>query len=318
MELMQASWLHRGEEFLVRESPHDAEGYWAGAPAAYYDDDDDVLYLYYRLRRPRGQGRGYEARIAQSRDGVHFQDVWVVTQQQLASPSIERGCLVKQPEGWVLYLSYVHPDTHQWQIDRIDGDRPETLNIATRTVELTPSGINGHAVKDPVIVRQGPVSFMYVSYAPASLTRELRPDDHLHASDDVFTTGLVKSHTGLAIGLANHPHRWVGEVLSASVTGWDSLVSRITGLMPLDTVYLAFYDGSASVTENYEERVGVALTADLKHFYKVPGKEPWMCSSYGSLRYVAPVKTPDGWILYYEARTASGSHVLCGRKVGHW
>ncbi len=309
-------WLNTGEEFVVRTSPADEEGYWVGAPGVYYDAESRTVYLYYRLRRPRGSGRGYEARIAKSADGVTFHDVWRVTQEQLDSPSIERGALTHHHGLWTLYLSYVNGDTHQWQIDRLVGDQVETLNVQARCTELDTSMIGGHAVKDPLLVPMGPLSFLYVSYAPTDLVDLGDSLGDLHASNDVFTTGRVHSHTGLAISVGGEPHNWVGEVLGSSPTGWDSLVSRISGLVKMGSLYLAFYDGAADVEENYEERVGLALTADLKTFYKIPAEGPWIQSQYGSLRYVAPVHTEEGLILYYEARTASGAHILCGRKLG--
>lgn len=309
-------WLNRGEEFVVRTSPVDAEGYWVGAPGVYYDAEEQAVYLYYRLRSPRGSGRGYEARIAKSLDGVTFDDVWHVTQEQLNSPSIERGALTKKQGEWVLYLSYVNGVTHQWQIDRLVGDRVETLNISARQLELDAPMVGGHAVKDPVIMPVGPLSFLYVSYAPATLVDADASSEDLHTSDDVFTTGRVHSHTGLAISAGGDHYHWVGEVLGSSPTGWDSLVSRISGFVKMGSLYLAFYDGAADVHENYEERVGLALTADMKSFYKVPADGPWLQSQYGSLRYVAPVQTAEGLILYYEARTESGAHILCGRKLG--
>ncbi len=309
-------WFNEHPEFIVRTSPADQDGYWVGAPGVFYDNEDKVIYLYYRLRRPRGSGRGYEARIAKSTDGISFTDVWKVTQEELDSPSVERGALTKKDGQWIFYMSYVNGRTHQWQIDQVKAHRVEDFDIRTRQTEISPEIIGAHAVKDPVLVNVGPLSFMYVSYAPKELVDSADTVEGLHASDDVFTTGRVRSHTGLAIAVGNSLHKWIGEVLGSSGTGWDSLVSRISGLVKVEDLYLAFYDGAADVKENYEERVGLAITSDLKRFYKVPDDGPWIQSQYGSLRYVAPIQTPDGMFLYYEARTQSGAHVLCGRKVG--
>lgn len=309
-------WANDYPEFIVRTSPSNQDGYWVGAPGVFYDKDDMALYLYYRLRRPRGAGRGYEARIAKSMNGVSFTDIWKVTQDQMDSPSIERGALTKRNGEWIFYISYVNGQTHRWQIDRVSADRIEDFDVTTRKTEIASETIGAHAVKDPFLVNIGPLSFMYVSYAPAELVNTGDTGAELHQSDDVFTTGRVRSHTGLAIGLGDSQHKWIGEVLGSSQQGWDSLVSRISGVVKMSDLYLAFYDGAADVKENYEERVGLALTSDLKTFYKIPNDGPWMQSQFGSLRYVAPIRTHDGMFLYYEARTESGAHVLCGRKVG--
>lgn len=309
-------WANEHPEFIVRTSPADQDGYWVGAPGVFYDAQDMTLYLYYRLRRPRGAGRGYEARIAKSKDGITFTDIWTVTQEQLDSPSVERGALTKKNGEWVFYMSYVNGRTHRWQIDQVRANRIEQFDVNTRKLEIDSEAIGTHAVKDPFLFDVGPLSFMYVSFAPAELVQATDTGVDLHNNDDVFTTGRVRSHTGLAIGLGDGQHKWIGEVLGSSPHGWDSLVSRISGLIKVGDLYLAFYDGAADVKENYEERVGLALTSDLKNFYKIPDDGPWMQSQYGSLRYVAPVQTPDGTFLYYEARTESGGHVLCGRKMG--
>lgn len=309
-------WLRGGEEFVVCESPREEPGYWAGAPAVTYDEASGTTYLYYRLRKPRGQGRGYEARIAASHDGKIFEDIWSVTQQELDnSPSIERGSLVYRDGQWHLYLSYVSSQTQRWQIDRISATSVDALCIANRVRELDTGNVPAHAVKDPVVFSLGVMTFMFVSYAPLELI-EAQSDVDLHASSDVFTTGFVKSHTGLAVSVGGEPHSWVGEVLGASAMGWDSLVSRISGIIPWHGVYLAFFDGAASVAENYEERVGLAVSGDLRTFYKLPSSTPRMQSQFGSLRYVSPVITPEGLYVYYEAAKENGSHALYGRKVG--
>lgn len=303
-----------GEEVVVRESPQSEQGWWAGAPNIAYDPDAKLYYLYYRLRRPRGQGRGYEARLAVSRDGFDFKDVWTVRQQELNSPSLERGCLMRRGNEWVLYLSYVHGDTQQWQIDRLVAKRVEDLDVRQAMPVLRPSDVHGHAVKDPFVVRVGPLWYMYVSYAPEALLGAASTSD-LHASQDVFTTGLVRSHTGLAVSSDGDHYVWQGEVLGSSPSGWDSLVSRLTGIMPVGGIFLGFYDGAKHAHENYEERGGLAMSGDLKSFYKLQRPEPWFSSRYGSARYACTVTTPDGTILYYEAATQTGSHDLIARRV---
>lgn len=307
-------WLNASEEVVIRKSPEQDAGYWVGAPGALYDPVSQLYYLYYRLRRPRGMGRGYAARVAVSRDGFHFDDVWSVQQSELGSPSIERGCLVRRGDEWLLYLSYVNGKADQWQIDMVKARRVEELDVRQARPILTPADVKGHAVKDPFIIKVGPLWYMYVSYAPLELLTRETPAN-LHASQDVFTTGMVRSHTGLAVSFDGERYEWLGEVLGSSPSGWDSLVSRLSGLIPVPGGYLGFYDGAASVAENYEERGGVAITGDLRTFYKIPGEAPFYQSRYGSLRYVCPVQGPEGIIVYYEAATSTGAHDLAARRL---
>lgn len=39
-------------------------------------------------------------------------------------------------------------------------------------------------------------------------------------------------------------------------------------------VFTAFYDGSSSVGENYEEKTGLAISFDLMHYDKITEEKP--------------------------------------------
>jgi hypothetical protein len=311
---VENNWLRSTEEVIVRRSLGESQGYWAGAPSVWFDPEEARFYLYYRLRRPVGQGRGNEARIAVSRDGLDFEDIWSIRQDQLASPSIERGWLVHDAADWVLFLSYVNGETNRWQIDRLKAESVSALSAAHRETVLDTTQAPAHAVKDPVIQKVGPLWYMYVSYAPLDLLGE-STDQQLHRSGDVFTTGSVRSHTGLAVSADGVHFSWQGEVLASSQDGWDSLVSRVTGLLPAGNLYIAFYDGAASLGENYEERGGLAVTADLHTFHKIRFPNALFQSAFGSARYFCPVVTPTGTYVYYEAASPQGSHYLCVRRL---
>ena len=80
---------------VVREPPGEGVGYWVGAPSVTFCPKLKRFYMVYRLRRPRGvhPDRGAEIRIAYSRDGVTFEDIWSGTKDLLDSTSIERCAL---------------------------------------------------------------------------------------------------------------------------------------------------------------------------------------------------------------------------------
>ena len=74
----------------------------------------------------------------------------------------------------------------------------------------------------------------------------------------------------------------------------------------------AYYDGRASVAENYEERTGVATGVDGAALAPI-STEPLASSPYhgGGLRYLDIVPLPDGrHRLYYEMTRPDGSHAL--------
>ena len=77
-------------------------------------------------------------------------------------------------------------------------------------------------------------------------------------------------------------------------------------------MYVGFYDGSASVDENYEERTGVAVSDDLLDFRSETPDAPALVSPHGtgSLRYVDVVEVDGQRWYYYEMTRADGSHEL--------
>ena len=94
---------------------------------------------------------------------------------------------------------------------------------------------------------------------------------------------------------------------------WDAYATRITSVLPMDAGYLLFYDGSAAVAENYEERTGIALTTDLRHVTRLTPSGPRLTSPFapGTLRYVDYAKRGQDIYFYYEMVEADGSHSLC-------
>jgi len=94
---------------------------------------------------------------------------------------------------------------------------------------------------------------------------------------------------------------------------WDAYCQRIGAITALETGgYLAFYDGSASVSENYEEKTGMAITFDLKTYYSLSPDGPSLVSpdSTGSLRYVDVLAVGHELFYYYEIALPDGSHEL--------
>jgi hypothetical protein len=82
-------------------------------------------------------------------------------------------------------------------------------------------------------------------------------------------------------------------------------------------VFNVFYDGSASVGENYEERTGLAITFDLMNYQHVTDSAPLLVSPHasGSLRYMDVVRLGEDIYYYYEYARPDGSHELRVNKV---
>jgi len=301
----------------IIKPPSKGRGYWAGAPSAMFDDDTGDFYLYYRLRKPRPI-RGGEIRIDRSPDGVKFKTVWKATREDFRSKSIEKSCLLKCPDGkFRLYVSYVDPKDQRWRVDMLEANSPEKFDPAKRVKILTAADIKEEGVKDPAVYVIGGTFFMFLSYArkPKRISKEKKK--RMHATADVYNTGLIKSSSGLAISTDGVAFGWVGDIFSPRDEGWDSYASRIGAIVYIPPVYTAFYDGSAHVKENYEERTGIAVSLDLPNFFRLTSDGPILTSPHGSgcLRYIDVFNLDGELWYYYEYARADGSHELRLNRV---
>lgn len=302
-----------GEQGItVRQPDQRGSHYWVGCPSIYHDDQTGDYYLTYRRRHPRGvhPERGYVNTLARSRDGIHFDDIWAVTKDQLGCSSMERTCLRRRDDGWVLYLSYVDPADNRWRIDAVTADVPDAFDVEGRRPVLTAAGTGTEGVKDPYVLRVGPVWMMFASYAAA---RTMSDDERAaaHAEGDIYTTGLTTHPTGLATSLDGISFDWQGEVFGVG-DGWDRYQARLGSVAVVDDGFLGFYDGSAGEHENYEERCGIAHSLDLRHWTRLTPEQPRLVSRHGtgSLRYVDSVAVDDRVLVYYEYARADGAHDL--------
>lgn len=297
---------------VIREPQSTGLGFWAGAPGVYDDQVTGLVYLLYRIRRPRGvsNDRGAELRLAVSRDGVNFDDIWNLRKEQLPSASIERCAFHRSPDGtFVLYVSYVDPADGRWRIDAIQSRHADQFDITLRQSILTADQIDVEGVKDPWIMRHDGRYIMVASYATAAPNATAA---QLHASSDAYNTGLVKSRTGWASGRDAIHFDWHGELLSPSLDGWDAYATRVACIWRERMSWCALYDGSASVAENYEERCGLAVGDDWRHLSRVTVSAPIVTVPYatGSVRYADVIQRNDRLLFYYEMSRPDGSHEL--------
>ncbi|HIE51939.1 MAG TPA: hypothetical protein EYP85_09285 [Armatimonadetes bacterium] len=299
------------EGVTVREPLARGPGWWAGAPGVFYDEDSRQFYLVYRLRKPRELGRGVEVRLAASQDGVTYEDFWRLEKTELNSPSIERCSIFKGLDGkWRLYLSYVDPADDRWRTDVLEAEAPDGFRAENRHKVFTADDIGGEGVKDPVVFVVGRLYYLLLSYAQRV---PVAPEDEArkHATADIFNTGLTISSSGLAVSTDGINFTWLGDIAPPR-TGWDDYCLRLGAVVYTPPVFTVFYDGSASVAENYEEKCGLAQTFDLQHYRKVSRDGPILTSPQGSgsLRYLDVVRVDERLYYYYEYACADGSHEL--------
>ena len=292
---------------VIEEPPGASAGHWAGAPGAFCDRDS--VYLAYRLRWPRPR-RGGELRIARG-DGERFETVWRATRDDFASPSIERCAILRDGRTWRLYVSYVDGVDGRWRIDVIEAGSPDSFDPAARRPALDADMANALAVKDPWIRRVGDRWWMFVSYGE-------RPGGNrqLHGSGDALSTGAVKSETGLATSADGLRWKWEGRVLAGAAKGWDKSTARLTTAFRVGDEWLGLYDGSADISENYEERCGMARSADLRTWERL-GSAPAIgaAGGPGTVRYVESVVSGKRLLFFFERTRTDGAHELCTSSV---
>ena len=257
-----------------------------------------VLYLAYRLRRPVGEGRGYEIVIARSTDGERFESILTIGREQMDAESLERPALIRTPEGtWRLYLSCATYGTKHWRVELLEADDPAGFEAAGARVVLPGDVRTG--VKDPVIVHHEDSWHLWASCHPLA-----NPDQA-----DQMVTDYATSLDGV-------DWTWHGTTLEPRPGGWDSRGVRVSSVhfakARTGTRVVAYYDGRASAAENYEERTGVAIGADptrLAAYGVAP--HAWSPHAGGGLRYLTIVPLADGGRrLYYEMTRADGAHEL--------
>jgi hypothetical protein len=307
---------------VVRAPLGSGPGWWAGAPCATFDSVTNNFYLVYRLRQPRELGRGVECRIAASDNGISFTDIWALPKTNLSALSIERTCLTRGLDGlWRLYISHVNPEDRRWRISMLEADEPDRLEAQSMTTLLTAADVGGEGVKDPNVFTIGRAYYMLASYATSESASTPESEAAKHASGDIYNTGLTLSRTGAAISGDGRNFQWIGDVspigssssAANSAGGWDRYCQRVGALVELESGgYLAYYDGSASVEENYEEKTGLAITFDLKTYYSLSSPGPSLTSPHasGSLRYIDVIEVGHELFYYYEIARPDGSHEL--------
>ncbi len=287
--------------------PGTGNGWWVGAPSGYWDGSS--FYLGFRTRRPQPE-RGGLFQIARSDDGERFEVIASIRKEDLGTSSIERGALLRTDDGrWRLYLSFVDPADGRWRIDLLEADAPERLDARQRTLILTAADIEGEGIKDPWICRVGSTWHMIVSYAP---TPEGVAAEAMHGTRDIYNTGTSKSLSGLATSEDGLAWTWHGPIFEPSTSGWDAYAARINTVFRQDGRFVALYDGSRDVSENYEERCGIAVSNDLRTWQRVSVEGPAVGpdGGPGSVRYAEAVQGP-GWVrFYYEYTRPDGSHEL--------
>jgi hypothetical protein len=303
---------------IIREPVGFKNGYWVGAPGVFYAADEPAWYLTYRIRRPRGvtPDRGGEARIARSTDLQNWEDVWSVTKDKFDSASIERSAIHKGTDGqWHYFTSYVDPADGRWCVSRLKSNNVRKFDPAQAKPLFKAASLELEGIKDPWILAHDRAFYMFLSVALRTSTTSQQS----HSTLDIYNTGECLSATGLAISRDLENWQWQGVVFKPRASGWDCYCRRINSVVPYRQKFIAFYDGSASHAENYEEKTGLAISSDLRRWECLTPSGPILTSPHGtgSLRYIDAQPTnvprsviPGALTAFYEFTRPDSAHDL--------
>ena len=303
---------------IIREPACFKNGYWAGAPGVFYAADERGWYLTYRIRRPRGvvPDRGGEARIARSTDLENWEDIWCVTKDKFGSASIERSAIHKAAGGqWHYFTSYVDPADGRWCVSCLKSNNVRKLDPAQAKPLFKAASLDLEGIKDPWIFAHDRAFYMFLSVALSTAGT----NQQSHSTLDIYNTGECLSATGLAISRDLENWQWQGVVFKPRGSGWDGYCRRINSVVPYGQKFIAFYDGSASHAENYEEKTGLAVSSDLRCWECLTPSSPFLTSPHGSgsLRYIDAQltnsprgKTQDNVAIFYEFARPDWAHDL--------
>lgn len=287
------------------------KGHWVGALGVLHDPATGDTYMFYRSRRPIGEGRGWKCQVSRSEDGEHFTEAWTCTKEQLDAESIEGGALARGPDGsYRLYVSYLDNADRRWKIALIEADSVAEFDPAQRRVVFSGEDADSDGVKDPHVAVVDGRYYMFLNHAPKWLTAPATDVEEMHGTGNVFATKFGGSG-GLATSEDGVHFVWQGDVIAPG-HGWDSLLTRIDTMLWQPPLFVVYYSGRGSVEETYEDRTGVAVSLDLERFHKLSDDAPLLVSplATGALRYMDAVVVGDEVLYYYEYARADGAHEI--------
>lgn len=304
---MQSQIAHELTDYTVALEPdRDEYDWWAGAPSV-ARSRDGRFFLAARMREataPRGR-RGYEIRILESEDGLHFRPIRSITKHDAGLYGFERPALLANPESDTISLYGCGEMDDGWGIWRLDDAVdprelvPATLRpvLAPRTPFEVPETAGEHhgivrvQYKDPFIIRLAGELHMFV----IGFDRVERPYHFVSADGEAWEQ----------VG---------GPILENA--GWHNFYTRPASLLPLPVGHLLVYEGSSVewFDPAYNIATGLAYSLDLRRFVDITPAAPLLMSTtpgdYHTWRYSHWMHVDDKVYVYYEAARPNGTNEL--------
>ncbi|MFQ6047926.1 MAG: hypothetical protein ACE5K7_00995 [Phycisphaerae bacterium] len=298
------------EGTTVFEPPGQGYGYWVGGHNAVFDPESGKFYLFCRLRRPLGKGRGELCRIAESADGMHFKCIWEASKQQFDAESIEVGSLIRDARTgrWRLYVSFQRAG-QGWRVDLVEAEELAGLDAWHHRTVMQAGDYGLSSIKDPKIYMIGGLYHAFVCVPARRRFAELADGSRRAVGADA--TALLTSEDGIYW----RELRYVLEPGRGPAGEWGHFRARINSVVWLEPMWVGFFDGGEGSYDNYEEWCGVAISSDLLNWRRVSRTGPWVRSPYGCVRYMDVLRVEDTIYYYYEYARRDGSHELRVSRV---
>lgn len=287
---------------VIREPIGTGYGNWVGGHKVWHDAQSGMFAMFYRTRTPLEQGRGGICAVATSTDGIHFEDVWTATKDELAANSIETGHPVRDPSGeWRLYISYEFAPTREWRIDVIRGAELDQLDTQGRRTVLAPGDFDLPWIKDPWVVLRENQYWLY-SAVPGRTGPAV--DGNTIVAKPLDASVLSVSDDGLYFPTIEYVFEASGE------DNWHGRRARLNSMFRWDDRWIATWDGGRTFFDNYEEWCGLASSHNGRRFERIAADSPWVRSPYGCVRYVYGLRVNNTVNFYYEYTREDLSHDL--------
>jgi len=293
----------------VFEPDEKGPGNWVGAPKVVYDAETDKFYMYHRVRKPLGKGRGVKARIAESSDGKEFDVICKGTKDQLNAESLEAGSIIKDPDSdrWRLYVSYQPKGHRGWRVGMIESASPEGFDFWKHRTVMLPEDYGLFSLKDPSVFIVGGQYYAYVSVDQEGNYEVVEKNNkEVRRPKGFDSTGLLTSPGGRYW----RDFRYVMESGGGAQGERGHYKARLNSLVWLPPIFVGFFDGGDTFYDNFEEWTGVATSHDLENWKRVSRDGPWVESPHGSIRYMDALIHEDQIYYYYEYTRKDGSHEI--------
>jgi hypothetical protein len=290
----------------VREPEGKGFGFWAGGHSVCFDPESGRFYMFYRVRRPRGQGRGGACRVAESEDGVKFTDIWEGTKEQLDASSIEVATIIRDPTTgkWRLYVSYEPTSGQDWRVDLVEAEHPSKFDLVHHRTVIVPQHFGFASAKDP---RVYVIAGLYHAFVCCDGGNPPKTDEEstVHPGGGDCTVLLTSED-----GIYWRDLKVVFEPGKGAQGEWGHHRARINSVIRVDPVWVAFFDGGEGPYDGCDEYCGIAISHDLEHWRRVSRNGPWVTGKYGGVRYVEALRLGDEICFYYEYPRADASREL--------